>query len=133
MDDGQKIDVEYLLLTMPEVDDNRYDVLKQATNAMYEECKIQMEAAKSEVEAQIALLSVDEKAEDIDKVKDAIKELNKTWTEKRDQLHEDKLKEIEEAHQKYLQNQAAAEQKRKEQEQATGDGGKTLDMSQLQG
>ena len=133
LDDGQKIDVEYLLLTMPEVDDNRYDVLKQATNAMYEECKIQMEAAKSEVEAQIALLSVDEKAEDIDKVKDAIKELNKTWTEKRDQLHEDKLKEIEEAHQKYLQNQAAAEQKRKEQEQATGDGGKTLDMSQLQG
>ena len=133
MDDGQKIDVEYLLLTMPEVDDNRYDILKQATNGMYEECKIQMEVAKSEVEAQIAILSVDEKAEDIDKVKDAIKELNKTWTEKRDQLHDDKLKEIEEAHQKYLQDQATTAQKRQEEQQAVGDGGKTLDISQLQG
>jgi hypothetical protein len=76
---------------------------------------------------------VDEKAEDIDKVKDAIKELNKTWTDKREQLHDDKLKEIEEAHQKYLQNQATAAQERKEQEQAAGDGGKTLDMSLLQG
>ena len=133
MDDGQKIDVEYIQLTMPEVDDNRYDVLKQGTNAMYEECKIQMEAAKSEVEAQIAVLSVDEKAEDVDKMKDVMKQINKTWTEKRNQLHDEKLKEIEDAHQKYLQDQTAAAQERKEQEQAAGDGGKTLDMSQLVG
>ena len=68
-----------------------------------------------------------------DKVKNAIKELNKTWTEKRDQLHEDKLKEIEDAHNKYLQEQAEAAQKQKEEQLAAGDGGKSLDLSQLQG
>ena len=132
LDDGQKVDVQYLLVTMPEVDDERYDVLKQATNALYDACKVQMEAAKSQVEVEIAILSADEKAEDIDKVKDAIKELNKTWTEKRDQLHDDKLKEIEDAHTKYLQNQTAAAQKRQEDEMAAGNGGKTLDMGTLQ-
>ena len=133
LDDGQNVDVEYILLTMPEVDDNRYDVLKQATNAMYEECKVQMEAAKTQVEAQIAILAADEKPEEIDKVKNAIKELNKTWTEKRDQLHEDKLKEIEDAHDKYLQEQAEAEQKLQEEQMTAGDGGKSLDLSSLQG
>lgn len=132
MDDGQDQDVEYLLVTMPEVDDNRYDVLKQAANAMYEECKVQMEAAKAQAEAQITMLSADEKKDEIDKVKDAIEELNKTWTEKREQIHDDKLKEIEEGHQKYLQEQTTAEQKRQEDEQAQGDGGKSIDMSLFQ-
>ena len=133
MDDGQTVDVQYLQVTMPEVDDDRYDVLKQAANAMYEECKVQMESAKTQVEGQIAILAVDEKPEDMDKVKNAIKELNKTWTEKRDQLHEDKLKEIEDAHNKYLQEQAETAQKQKEEQLAAGDGGKSLDLSQLQG
>ena len=133
LDDGQNVDVEYILLTMPEVDDNRYDVLKQATNAMYEECKVQMEAAKTQVEAQIAILAADEKPEEIDKVKNAIKELNKTWTEKRDQLHEDKLKEIEDAHDKYLQEQAEADHKLQEDQMTAGDGGKSLDLNSLQG
>lgn len=133
LDDGQTVDVEFLLITMPKVDNNRYDILKQATNAMYEECKIQMEAAKTKAETQIAILSADEKPEDIDKLKNAIKELNKTWTEKRDQLHEDKLKEIEDAHNKYLQEQTEETQKHQEEQMAEGDGGKSLDMGMLQG
>lgn len=132
-DDGQQIDVKYLQVTMPEVDDNRYDILKQATNAMYEECKVQMESAKVQVEGQIALLAIDEKPEDMDKVKNAIKELNKTWTEKRDQLHDDKLKEIEDAHEKYLQEQAETDQKLQEEQMTAGDGGKSLDLNSLQG
>lgn len=133
MDDGQKIDVEYLQITMPEVNNDRYDMLKKGTDLIYDDCKIQMETAKAKTEAEIAILAADEKPEDIDKVKEAIKELNKTWTEKRDQLHEDKLKEIEDAHNKYLQEQAEAAQKRQEEQMAAGDGGKTLDMSMLQG
>ena len=130
---NREVETHYLRVTMPEVDDDRYDVLKQAANAMYEECKVQMESAKTQVEGQIAILAVDEKPEDMDKVKNAIKELNKTWTEKRDQLHEDKLKEIEDAHNKYLQEQAETAQKQKEEQLAAGDGGKSLDLSQLQG
>ena len=106
LDDGQKVEVKYILLTMPEVDDNRYDVLKNAVGVIYEECKAQMERAKAEAEARLGIMLVDEKPEDVDKMKKAVDELWKTWTEKRDQLHEDKLKEVEEGHQKYLQDNA---------------------------
>lgn len=133
MDDGQKVDVEYLQITMPKVNNDRYELLKKGSDLVYNDCKVQMETAKSKANAQIAILSADEKPEDIDKVKDAIKEIDKTWTEKRDKLHEDKLKEIEDAHQKYLQEQAEATQKRQEDEKAMGDGGKSLDLGQLQG
>ena len=132
MDDGQNMDLEYILLTMPEVDDNRYDVLKQAVNMLYDECKAEMEKAKKETEGEIAALSANEKKEDIDKLKDAVEKVDKTFTEKRDKVHEDKLKEIEEGHQNYLQEQTTAEQKRLEDEQAQGDGGKSIDMSLFQ-
>lgn len=102
MDDGERVEVAYILLTMPEVKDERYDVLKQGTNAFYEECKMQMETAKAEADAQMAVLMVGEKEEEIEKAKDGVKEMEKMWTEKRDQIHEEKLKEIEEAHEKYL-------------------------------
>ncbi len=61
-----------------------------------------------------------------------IKELDETWTGKREQLHDDKLKEIEEAYAKYQQDQIAAEQKRREEEMARGNRGQSLDMKQLQ-
>lgn len=80
MDDGEKVDVEYLQITMPDVDKNRYDLLKETTNAMYEQCKVQMEAAKTETESQIALMTADEKENELDKLHKALKELNKTWT-----------------------------------------------------
>ena len=120
MDDGQKIDIEYLLLTMPEVDDNRYDVLKQAVNMLYDECKAEMEKAKKETEGEIAALSADEKKEDIDKLKEAVEKVDKTFTEKRDKVHEDKLKEIEEGHQNYLTNKAEKEQQQQEETDALG-------------
>ena len=68
----------------------------------------------------------------MDQVRKAIKELDETWTGKREQLHDDKLKEIEEAYAKYQQDQIAAEQKRREEEMARGNRGQSLDMKQLQ-
>ena len=107
MDDDQKMDVEYILLTMPEVDNNRYDVLNQTVNMLYDECKA-------------ATLSVDEKKEDVDKLKEAVEKVDKTFTEKRDKVHEDKLKEIEEGHQNYLTNKAEKEQQQQEETDALG-------------
>ena len=97
MDDGQKMDVEYILLTMPEVDNNRYDVLNQTVDLLYNECKAEMEKAKKEAEGEIATLSVDEKKEDMDK-----------------------LKEIEEGHQRYLTNKTEKEQQQQEETDALG-------------
>ena len=120
MDDDQKMDVEYILLTMPEVDNNRYDVLNQTVDLLYNECKAEMEKAKKEAEGEIATLSVDEKKEDVDKLKEAVEKVDKTFTEKRDKVHEDKLKEIEEGHQRYLTNKAEKEQQQQEETDALG-------------
>ena len=121
LDDGQKVDVRYILLTMPEVDDERYDVLKTAVDTLYDQCKVQMEGARAEAEAKLAYMMVDETKEDVDRMKDAVDDIWNTWTKKRDQVHEDKLKEIEEGHQRYLQGKAEQQKLLQEQKESNDD------------
>ena len=98
-------DVHYILVTMPDVDDNRYDVLKNGVNGFYEENKAQMEAVSAKHDAKIATLLDGESAEDVKKVKEARDKQTKTWYEQRDSIYNDKVKEIEEAHVKWQNEQ----------------------------
>jgi ribosome recycling factor len=133
LDEGESQDVSFIHVIMPDVNKDRRDLLNKAVDALYEECKTQMEAAKTEAEAKIAILSVGENEKEIDKLKEAIKKLVKTWTDKREQVHQDKLKEIEDGYNKYLTDQSEAAQKRQENEMAAGDGGKSFNMNNYQG
>lgn len=97
--DGQGAqEVSYLKFTMPEVNDDRYDVLKEGVDTFYNMCKADMTAASAEAEARLAVLGIDEKPEDLDNLKKAVDEVNEMWAKKRDELRDEKLKEIEEAH-----------------------------------
>ena len=98
-------DVYYLQLTMPEVDDERYDVLKNGVKAYYEENKAQMEAVSAKYDAKLAKLLDGESDEDIKKVKEARDKQTKMWYEQRDLLYNEKIKEIEEAHDKWQMEQ----------------------------
>ena len=98
-------DVYYIQVTMPEVDDNRYDVLKNGVKAFYEENKAQMEAVSAKYDAKFATLLDGESPEDVKKVKEARDKQTKTWYEQRDKIYNDKLKEIEDAHQKWQHQQ----------------------------
>ena len=111
-------EVQLLRLKMPEVNDDRYDVLKQGANTFYDMCKADMEKARMEADMQFAALGIDEKPEDMDKVKKGVDETCDMWTKKRDQLHDEKLKEIEDAHNDWLANKQAADQKKQEDEAA---------------
>ena len=111
-------EVQLLRLKMPEVNDDRYDLLKQGANTFYDMCKADMEKARMEADMQFAALGIDEKPEDMDKVKKGVDETNEMWTKKRDQLHDEKLKEIEDAHNDWLANKQAADQKKQEDEAA---------------
>ena len=102
----KKIDVRYILVTMPDVDKNRYDVLKEGVKTCYNECKMQMDMANQKADVRFTELSVGEEDGDLKKLSDARKKLNETWNGQRDKLHEDKLKEIEEAHNKWLTEKA---------------------------
>ena len=103
---------------MPEVNDDRYDVLKQGANTFYDMCKADMEKARMEADMQFAALGIDEKPEDMDNLKKGVDETCDRWTKKRDQLHDEKLKEIEDAHNDWLANKQAADQKKQEEDAA---------------
>ena len=120
-EDGGEQEVQLLRLKMPEVNDDRYDLLKQGVDTFYNMCKAEMEQAKMEADIQFATLSVDESPEDIDKLKKGVDETNDMWVKKRDQLRDDKLKEIEEAHNQWLADQQASAQKKQEEDAAHND------------
>jgi hypothetical protein len=109
-DDGNHHDVPYILITMPDVDDNRYDLLKESVKALYETCKAQMEAACVLSQARIGALTSDMSPEEADNVKKAVDERREMWTQHRDKQYNDKLQEIEDGHQRWQQQQAAREQ-----------------------
>ena len=103
--DPQSVKVKYLLLTMPEVDNNRYDALKTAVDAAYNQCKTQMKAVVERAEPEIALLQEGEDQQDIDRVKKAVERLKKSYIEQRDKRYDEKIKEIDEAHENWQINQ----------------------------
>ena len=104
--DPQSVKVKYLLLTMPEVDNNRYEALKTAVDAAYNQCKTQMEAVVQRAEPEIALLQEGEDQQDIDRVKAAIERLKKSYNDQREKLYDEKMKEIEEGHENWLIKQS---------------------------
>ena len=106
-DGEERVDkVPYILLTMPEVDDERYDVLKDGVKAIYEDTKVKMENVIANADVKMAELMAGESEADIEKVKKNRGKQGKTWTEQRDKVYNKKLQEIEEAHSKWLLEQS---------------------------
>ena len=103
-------DVPYILLTMPEVDDERYDFLKQAVDTFYQQSKTLMDKSVSEAKGLIAMHIIGEPEEEIDGINKAVEKLNNEKSEQRDKLRTEKLQEIEEAHNKWLAEQAQQNQ-----------------------
>ena len=99
---SKDVDVRYILVTMPEVDNDRYDVLKDGVKVANEECKAQMEAANT-------------------KLKTGRDKLNEQWNGQREKIYNEKLQEIEDAHNKWLAEREEKEQKRQEDEASHGD------------
>lgn len=97
-----KKDIHYLLLKMPEVDDDRYKVLKDGVKVVYNDCKAAMELASTKGEANIAPLLVGETEEDIEKLNKVRDKVKAEWTDHREKLYHDKLQEIEDAHNEWM-------------------------------
>ena len=74
-------------------------------DAAYNQCKTQMKAVVERAEPEIALLQEGEDQQDIDRVKKAVERLKKSYIEQRDKLYDEKIKEIDEAHENWQINQ----------------------------
>lgn len=106
-DGEERVDkVPYILLTMPEVDDDRYDVLKDGVKVVYDDTKVKMENVIANADAKMAELMAGESEADVEKVKKNRDKQVRTWTEQRDKVYNKKLQEIEEAHKKWLTEEA---------------------------
>ncbi len=95
-------EVRYLLVTMPEVDNDRYKVLKNSVDVLYNECKAAMELANAKADIKFTPLLVDESEEDLKILKKERDKLNAQWTEHREKIYHEKLQEIEDAHNMWM-------------------------------
>ena len=91
-------DVPYLLLTMPAVDDDRYKVLKDSAKALYDECKAAMDLATAGADVKLPPLMVDESEDEIKKFNKMRDQLEAEWNGHREEIYQQKLQEIEDAH-----------------------------------
>jgi len=119
-DENMRLDPEdenekHVRFIMPEVNKDRYDVLKDGVKAYYESCKERMDATFAKCSAELTARSQGMDEKDIEEAKAELEKTNKQAKEMREKIHDDKQKEIEEAYQKYLteQNDKAAAEKEK--------------------
>jgi ribosome recycling factor len=112
--------VPFIQLTMPEVNDDRYDLLKETTDLAYDDCKARMEAAKVKATGEVERLLADMTEDEADEVKNAFEQLSEEWESKRDDIHEAKIEEIDNAYNNWLGEIGKKEIARMEDEAAHG-------------
>lgn len=113
--------VPYILLTMPEVNDDRRDELENLTNAIHDYTKGQMDTAYANTMAQMAPLLIDESPADVDEIKKALDKLKSDKDEHREKLHAEKLQEINNAYLEWLARYGQDEVDKIEYEDAHND------------
>jgi ribosome recycling factor len=111
---------KYLFYTMPEVNKDRRDAMLEAIKALLDECKEKMGKAQQDCMKQLAVLQADASPAEIEKTTEKVKEIVKHYDDLREQNHDQKKKEIEDAFALYEQKQAAKEAEDQEQQEAAG-------------
>lgn len=99
---SKEVELPYIQVTMPEVTDERYDILNEGVKLLYENCKAKMEAAILKSDTKMIGLLVGESKDTVDEMNEMFDTLKNQWNDKREQTRDEKLKEIEEAYQKWL-------------------------------
>ena len=96
----------HIVCTMPEVDNNRYDVLKQSVKALYDERMVEMDKVKAEYTKTLSERTADLPKEEADEAKDKMEALFKQYSDICKQYHDTKEQEIEESYKQWQLNQA---------------------------
>lgn len=99
----------HIVCTMPEVDDNRYDLLKDAVKTLYEECKVDVDKIKTKYTQLLAERTKDLPADEADEAKNEMKKMVDQYTEIIKSYHDKKKKEVEDSHQKWQLSQTVEE------------------------
>ena len=106
---------------MPEVDDDRYDVLMDGVKALYDQCKAECDRIKADYVAIITEKTIGLPEEDVEEAKNALEERFKMYTDYIDGYRDNKVQEIEEAHTRWLDKCNEATRIKQEEENVRGD------------
>lgn len=96
----------HIVCTMPEVDDNRYDLLKDAVKAYYEECKVDIDKVKAKYSQTLTEKTQNLPKDEADEAKNEWDKMLDQYTEFIKAYHDKKVKEIEDGHNKWRADQA---------------------------
>ena len=120
--DGADDEQRHLILTMPVVNKDRRDALLQSVDTLYDGCKAKMDKTCAEyrlkLEKKIVVLPTDDERNE---AKDALEAAIKNYQGLVDTTKADKVKEIEEAYQRYLDEQTSKRNKADEAAAARGE------------
>lgn len=101
MEESENEDDNVIVLTMPEVDDDRYKFLIDTVKVLDADCKTRMDAAFTSYAAEIAIDMMDADSQTQEEATTALKEAKEHFEKEQKQYTDNKLKEIEDAHTAY--------------------------------
>jgi ribosome recycling factor len=95
-----------IICTMPEVNKDRHDTLMDGVGTLYDQCKAKFDANHAIYKARLTTKLVGSSEEDTKEAEDKLEDIYNKHQEICLQYKEEKVKEIEEAYQHYLAEQA---------------------------
>lgn len=107
-----------ILLIAPPVNKDRRDVLMDGVKLFHDEWKTKIDVLYTTYGEKVAIKLADAEAEEINEAKDTLENLKKKHMEMGTEYHDNKVKEIEDAYQKFQGNQHAESQSLQEQQNA---------------
>ena len=108
--DTQKQGQKYILYTMPVVDKDRHDLLTEGAKALHRECRSKIEIVNFDAQNKLLEGSFISNQTDMEEAEAQLDKVYKQSKEMADQLLEQKLEEIEDAYQKYLEDKSENEE-----------------------
>ena len=104
----------HIVCKMPEVDNNRYDVLKQSVKALYDERMVEMDKVKAEYTKTLSERTANLPKEEADEAKDKMEALFKQYSDFCKQYHDTKEQETEDAYKQWQISQAEERMSRRQ-------------------
>jgi len=112
---------KHIILTVPEVNKDRHDFLLDAVKVLYDQCKVQVDKTNAGYTAKMAAKIVGMPEAEAEEAKNKLEESQKMYAKICDDYLAAKQKEIEEAYQHYLDDQATKKAEAEELAAARGE------------
>lgn len=106
---------KYILLTMPEINDDRHDIIIDGVDSLQKECLAKLDAVMQEYTQKFAIKLKGADVKEGDEAKDALQGLYDQHKELLEEYSNNKKEEVEKAYQCYLEEQDANENERQEE------------------